>query len=166
MTLNEMMPFRHGKGLVRRKEWESPIQALHDEMDDLFNNFFGPTTIEPFGRVRAERVFMPSVNVSEDDKEILVTAEVPGMDEKELDITITKDALSIKGEKKAENEEKGKNYYRMERSYGSFERVIPLAAEVEEGKAKASFKNGVLKVTLPKTAKAQATATKIKVTNE
>jgi HSP20 family protein len=166
MTLNEMMPFRHGKGLVRRREWESPIQALHDEMDDLFNNFFGLTVIEPFGRVRAERVFVPSVNVSEDEKEVLVTAEVPGMDEKELDITITKDALTIKGEKKAENEEKGKNYYRMERSYGSFERVIPLAAEIEEGKAKASFKNGVLKVKLPKTAKAQAAGAKIKVTNE
>jgi HSP20 family protein len=166
MAINEMMPFRHGNGLVRRKEWESPIQALHDEMNDLFDNFFGPTAIVPVGRTKMERVFVPSVNVSEDDKEILVTAEVPGIDEKELDITIGKDALTIKGEKKAENEEKGKNYYRLERSYGSFQRIIPLAAEIEEGKAKANFKNGVLKVTLPKTAKAQATGTKIKVTNE
>jgi HSP20 family protein len=166
MTLNEMMPFRQGKSPARRREWENPIQTLHDEVDDLFDNFFSPAAIVPFGRLRTERVFVPSVNVSEDDKEILVTAEVPGIDEKELDVAITKDALTIKGEKKAENEEKGKNYYRMERSYGAFQRVIPLAAEVEEGKAKASFKNGVLKVTLPKTAKAQATATKIKVTNE
>jgi HSP20 family protein len=163
MALNEMMPFRHGKGLVRRREWESPIQALHDEMNDLFDNFFGSAAIEPFVKLRASAAFVPSVNVSEDEKEIMVTAELPGMEQKDIELNIANDTLTIQGEKKAENEQKGKNFYRIERSYGSFQRVIPLTAEVEEDKVAATFKNGVLKITLPKTAKAKEKGKKIEV---
>lgn len=166
MTLNEMMPFRHGKGLVRQRDWVSPIQALHDEMNDLFDNFFGSGAIEPIGKLRAATAFVPSVNVSEDEKEILVTAELPGMEQKDIELNITNDTLTIKGEKKEESEHKSKNFYRMERSYGSFQRVIPLTAEVEEEKVAATFKNGVLRITLPKTAKAKEKGKKIEVRGE
>jgi HSP20 family protein len=162
MALHELLPIRH-RGSLMRREWESPIESLHDEIEDLFSRFFWPTEIEPY---RGERTFVPRVNVSEDDKEVLVTADVPGLDEKDLEVTITKDSLTIKGEKKEETEEKNKNYYRMERSYGSFQRVIPLTAEIDETRAKAKFKNGVLKVTLPKIATAKGTAKKIEVKNE
>jgi HSP20 family protein len=164
MALHELLP-RRRSGLARR-EWESPIETLHEEMEDLFNRFFWGTEIEPRIETEIGRRFVPSVNVSEDDKEILVTADVPGLEEKDLDVTITRDSLTIKGEKKEENEEKGKNFYRMERNYGSFTRVIPLTSEVDEGKAKAKFKNGVLKITLPKSPKAQTAAKKIEVAGE
>jgi HSP20 family protein len=160
MALRELLPVR--RSVPTRREWENPIESLHNEMEELFERFFFGTEIEPY---RA-RTFVPTINVSEDEKEILVTADLPGMEQKDLDVTITKESLTIKGEKKEESDEKGKNYYRMERSYGSFLRVIPLTWEVDEGKAKASFKNGVLKITLPKTPKAQAAAKKINVATE
>ena len=162
MALHDLLPLRR-RSTLARKELESPIEALHEEMEDLFDRFFWGTEIEPS---KAERMFVPTVNVSEDDKEILVTADLPGIDEKDLDVTITKDSLTIKGERKEENEEKGKNFYRVERSYGSFQRAIPLTSEVDESKAKAQFKNGVLKITLPKTPKAQTAAKKIQVATE
>jgi HSP20 family protein len=85
------------------------------------------------------------------------------MDEKDICVSIQKDALTIKGEKKAEREEKGRDYYRMERSYGSFSRTIPLPAEVDMDKVEAQFKKGVLKVTLRKSADAVKETKKISV---
>jgi HSP20 family protein len=162
MALHELLPVKFGSSLARR-ERERPIESLHEEMEDLFNRFFFGSEIEPY---TGSRTFLPSVNVSEDDKEILITADLPGLDRKDIDVTVTKDSLTIKGEKKEENEEKGKNFYRMERSYGSFQRVLPLTTEIDEDKMKASFKNGVLKVVLPKTARAQTAAKKISVAGE
>ena len=106
---------------------------------------------------------MPSVDVKESEKEFTIRAELPGVDEKDIDVTVTADSVTIKGEKKEEKEDKGKNYYYMERSYGSFNRVIPLATETEAGKAEASFKNGVLNITIPKSASAKAKGTKVPI---
>ena len=94
--------------------------------------------------------FAPQVDVTETDKEIKVCAEIPGVDAKDVDVTVEDDMLTIKGEKKYEREENEKGQYRMERSYGSFKRSIPLPVEVDDAKAKAEFKNGVLRLTLPK----------------
>jgi HSP20 family protein len=151
------------KGSLARREWESPLESLHEEMENLFDRFFWGTGIEPR---RAQRSFIPTVNVSEDEKEILVTADLPGMEQKDVEVTITKDSLTIRGEKKEETEEKDKNFYRMERSYGSFERIIPLSSEIEETKTKATFKNGVLKINLPKTGKSPEAVKKINVVSE
>jgi len=98
----------------------------------------------------------PAVNVSENDKEVKVKAELPGMESKDIDISLWNNNLVLQGEKKFENEERGDNYHRIEHSYGSFYRVIPLPAEVDEAKIKAKYKRGVLEVTLPKSEEAKA----------
>ncbi len=116
-----------------------------------------------FPAASSVEAFHPKIDVSETDKEILVTAEIPGATEKEVEVTISKDNLTIHGEKKVEREEKKKSYYRMERSYGSFRRMIPLPCEVDESKVDAVFQNGVLKVTLPKTADGQKSTRKVEV---
>jgi HSP20 family protein len=94
--------------------------------------------------------FNPHVDVTENDQEIKVVAELPGLTEKDVEVSLANDMLTISGEKKAEKEDKGENYYRLERSYGSFQRTIPLPTEVEADKVDATFKNGVLQITLPK----------------
>jgi HSP20 family protein len=154
---------RHEKKSVpaRREEYR-PFGLLRQEMNRLFDNFFGGFEIEPFtgGRLAA---FSPSVDIKESDKEIRVSAELPGMDDKDVNVLLSKGSLTITGEKKEEKEDKGKDYYRMERSYGSFSRTIPLPAEVDTDKVKADFKKGLLTVTLPKTAQAIKQTKKIAV---
>ena len=148
-----------------RREWEYPFGAFQREMNKLFDDFFGGFELSPWAPVerRLASVFTPHVDVSETDKEIKVSAELPGMDDKDIDVSLTRDALTIKGEKKEEKEDKGKDYYKMERSYGSFTRSIPLPVEVDTDKVQATFKKGVLEITLPKTAKAIQETKKIPV---
>jgi HSP20 family protein len=98
------------------------------------------------------------------DKEKKMCAEIPGVEAKDIDVSVEDGTLTIRGEKKYEREENEKGRYRMERSYGSFERSIPLPTEVDESKAKAEFKNGVLRLTLPKRAGAESRRKKIPVT--
>ncbi|HET6514498.1 MAG TPA: Hsp20/alpha crystallin family protein [Thermodesulfovibrionales bacterium] len=163
MAIRNLVPFGK-KGVPVRREEESPFALLRREMDTLFDNFFRGFDMEPFeGRFGA---FSPRVDVTEKDKEIKVSAELPGMDEKDINVSIHDNMLTIEGEKKEEKEDKGKDYYRIERSYGSFSRTIPLPLEVETDKVEATFKKGVLVVTLPKTAKAVAETKKIAVTTD
>ena len=100
--------------------------------------------------------FMPEIDVKETDKEFQVTADLPGMDEKDLEIIFVDGALSIKGEKREEQEEEKGNMFHSERRYGAFERLIPVSSDIDLNKAKASFKKGVLKITLPKTENARS----------
>ena len=132
---------------VRRRE-EDALLDLRDEMNRLFDGFFErPFGLMPFdGESTVMGDFAPQVNVSETDKEITVSAELPGMEPDDIDVTLDHNNLVISGEKHAEKEEKDKRYYRLERSYGSFYRAIPLDSEVDEDKIDASFKRGVLKV--------------------
>ena len=160
MTIRNLVPFGKKSVPVKREE-EHPLSLLRREMDSLFDNFYRGFDIEPFeSRLGA---FSPKVDVTESDKEIKISAELPGMEEKDIDVSLQNDMLIIKGEKKEEKEDKGKDYYRMERSYGSFSRTIPLPVEVETDKVDARFKNGLLSITLPKTAKAVAETKKIAV---
>lgn len=160
MAIKDMVPFGR-KSVAARREQENPFALLRREMDSLFDNFFKGFELEPFeSRTGA---FSPKVDVTENEKEIRISAELPGMDEKDIDVSLQKDMLTIKGEKKEEKEDKGKDYYRMERSYGSFSRSILLPVEVETDKVEARFKKGVLSITLPKTAKAVAETKKIAV---
>ena len=154
-----------GTQLEVRREWEHPFASFQREMNRLFDNFFGGFSLSPWTPLErgAAVAFTPRVDVSETDKEIKVSAELPGMEEKDIDISLTRDTLTIKGEKKEETEEKGKDYYRMERSYGSFTRSIPLPVEVDTNKVEAVFKKGVLEITLPKTAKAISETKKVTV---
>jgi len=160
MAIRNLVPFGKKDVPVKRED-EHPFSLLRREMDSLFDNFFRGFDLEPFeSRMGA---FSPKVDVTENDKEIKISAELPGMEEKDIDVSLQKDMLTIKGEKKEEKEDKGKDYYRMERSYGSFSRTIPLPVEVETDKVEAKFKKGVLSITLPKTAKAVSETKKIAV---
>ena len=122
---------------------------------------FWMTPLEEFGRWGDGSV--PKVDIKEEDKEILVSAELPGMDQKDIDVTVTNDSVRITGEKKHEKEEEEKGYYRHETFCGSFDRVIDLPAEVDENKAEAEFSKGVLTIKLPKSEEAQAKRRKIKI---
>ncbi len=143
-----------------------PIEALHRQMDELFDSFLGD-----FGgwfrtgalAPRWSEV-TPSIEVSETDDSFQVTAELPGMDEKDVEVTLDNNLLTIKGEKKAEREEKGRNYHFTERSYGSFQRMIPIPDGVDKDAVKASFKKGVLPLNMPKTEQARKQSRKIQIT--
>jgi len=153
MEIKSMLPWRRERAVAER----DPFLALRREMDALFDGFFGAT-----GSGRALESFEPRVDVAETDKEVRITAELPGVEEKDVEVSLSRDAITIKGEKREEKEEKGKEQYRMERSYGAFRRSFSLPCEVDADKATASFKKGVLTVMLPKTAEA-AKSKKIEV---
>ncbi len=147
-----------------------PFEALRKEVDRVFEDFGDGFWRRPFRSLAAlERALpsklatTPAVDVSETDKAYEITAELPGMDEKNIEVNVANGGLTIKGEKKDEKEEKKKDFYVSERRYGSFERYFTLPDSVDPDKIAATFKNGVLKVTLPKTAEAQKPAKKIDV---
>jgi len=165
MTLRDLVPWKRDKNeICLRKDYEHPFMGLQREMNELFDSFFRGFGLEPFRSIKPRLgSFMPKINVTENDKEIHISAELPGMEQEDIELTLGKDSLTIAGEKKDEYEDKGKDYYRMERSYGSFHRVIPLPAEIDDTKAEAEFKKGVLKIKLPKTVEAQASRKKIEI---
>jgi HSP20 family protein len=147
-----------------------PFETLRKEVDRLFEDFGGDLWPRPFRSLAAfERAWpnklaaSPAVDVSETDRAYEITAELPGMDEKSIEVNVANGGLTIKGEKQEEKEEKKKDYYVSERRYGSFERYFALPEGVDADKIEAAFKNGVLRVTLPKTAEAQKPAKKIEV---
>ena len=137
------------KALAERRGLANPLSTFRQEMDKLVESFFGEFDFHSFGRRSV--TFMPQVDVADAGKEIKVSVELPGLDDKDIEVSLTKETLTIKGEKREEKEEKGKDYYRSERSFGSFTRTIPLPFEIDAEKAEASFKKGVLTVSLPKT---------------
>ncbi len=151
------------KTLAERKAW-NPFDSFRHEMDRLMDNFFQGFNLRPF-EMRTT-VFTPHVDVVDTGKSVNVSVELPGMDEKDIEVTLTKDALTIKGEKKEEKEEKGKDWYRSERSFGSFTRSIALPEGIDAEGGEASFKKGVLTVKLPKTKEAMKEAKKIAVKAE
>ena len=128
-------------------------------MNRLFESFHTGFELTPF----ASADWAPRINVAENDKALLVTAELPGLDEKDIEVSLESGTLTIKGEKKEEREEKGKNYFRSERTFGSFQRSIALPCEVAEDKIEAQYKKGVLNLTLPKMQEAAAKERKIAV---
>jgi len=163
MDIKSLIPFGRKSIPVRREEYD-PFSLLRQEMNRIFDNFNRGFWLEPF-ESRFEG-FSPRIDVTESDKELKITAELPGMDEKDIDVSLNKDTLTIKGEKKEEKEDKGKDYYRSERSFGSFSRTIPLPSEIDTDKVKAEFKKGVLTVTMPKTAEAIRETKKIPIKAE
>lgn len=145
-----------------------PLESLHREIDRLFGEFGGgwPSLGRPlFGEepIWQAAIMAPAVDVTEDEKAYEVTAELPGMDEKNIEVNVADGSLTIKGEKKEEKEEKKKDYYLHERHFGSFQRSFTLPKGVDSNKIGAAFKKGVLTVTLPKTAEAQKSQKKIEV---
>ncbi len=160
---------QRSKRLPIRHEGEHPIYSLQEEINKLFDNAFRTPLWEKFGEFPGFSTdhswgdVMPRIDMSETDKELLVKVELPGMNEKDVDISITRDLLTISGEKKQEKEQSEKGWYRMERQYGSFSRSIPQPMEIESDKAEALYKSGVLTVKLPKSVVQQSTAKSIQV---
>ena len=164
MSLKELIPWKkNDHELAVRREPANPFDQFQREMDQLLNSFLAEWPGRTSLLDRRLGSFIPDVDVTETDKEVRVTAELPGLDEKEVEVTLVQGALIIKGEKREEhNEEKG-DFHRSECRYGMFERTVQLPNGIDADKAKASFKKGVLKVTLPKTADAQANRKRIAV---
>jgi len=134
---------------------------IREEMNRLFDDFFSGWPERRRGLLEGE--WAPSVDVAETDEDIVVTAELPGVKQDDVEISVVDDVLTIKGEKKEEKEVKEKNYHRIERSYGSFQRSLSLPVGVQSDKAKATYKDGVLKVTIPKSEEARPKQIKINV---
>ncbi len=135
------------------------LDRIKREMDRLWDSFFERRP----ARVEEVSEWFPSLDVSETDSEYMVKVEVPGIDPKDINISLMNNLLTIKGEKKHEKEEKEENYHLVERSYGSFTRTIRLPSQVQNDKINATYKNGVLKVVLPKTEEAKKKEIKIEV---
>ena len=146
-------------------------QSFRGEMDRLFDRFgsgFGfPSLrrmfdIEPAWR-SSFSYSTPAIDMSEDEKAYKISAELPGIDAKDIDVSVSGDILVLKGEKRQEKEKQDKNYHFSERAYGSFQRAFELPASVDRDKIAADFSKGVLSITLPKRAEAQKPAKKIEV---
>ncbi len=137
-----------------------PFARMRREMDRMWDSFF-----EGRPRLMAgeEGEWLPALDLAETDSEFVVKAEMPGLDPKDIDVSLSENMLTIKGEKKQEREEKKENYHFMERSYGAFARSIQLPGEVNHRKITTSYKNGVLKIHLPKSEEAKKREVKIKV---
>ena len=118
---------------------------LQKELNKVFGEFFSRSPME-LGSFE----WAPAVDIIENDNEFVVKAELPGITQDDIKVSLSNDVLTIKGEKKQEKEEKGKNFHRIERSYGSFHRSFSLPSKVQADKVKAVYKNGVLEITLPK----------------
>jgi HSP20 family protein len=127
--------------------WEpfDEMMSIRESMDRLFEDFFSrrPRTAGPL-------VWQPALEVYETDNEVVVKAELPGIDPKSVNVTVTAEGLTIKGEAKSEHEDKGRNYYRRELRYGAFQRTVALPNEVKSDETKATFKHGILEVKIPK----------------
>lgn len=140
-----------------------PFANLRREIDRLFEDFDGDFWRAPFRTAEAVFGNLPAVDVTETDKAYEIAAELPGMEEKNVDVKLAGSILTIKGHKRDEKEETKKDYYMRERSFGSFERSFAIPDGVDTDKVEATFKRGVLTVTLPKSAEAQKAEKKIAV---
>lgn len=145
----ELMPWRPFGGLT----------SLRREMDDLWGRFFNDFPVLR----RHEGEWAPSVDISENKENFIVQAELPGVEQKDVNVTISGNMLTVKGEKKKEDEKKDEHHHSVERYYGSFQRSFQLPANVQTDKIEATFDKGVLKVTLPKTEEAKKKEVEIKV---
>jgi len=147
---------------VRWEDAYGPFAAFRREMDRMFDDFFGGRAVAaPFNG--AWTGVTPSMDLNETDKELIVTAELPGLDEKDFEVTVSGDLLTLKGEKKAEREERRGDAHYVERRFGSFSRSVRLPFEVEDEKVDAQYAKGVLTIRIPKPAEQQRPARRVKV---
>lgn len=169
MRLRELTPWRRG-GLGRVDVEERPfdtlrrdMEAFHRNMDHLFENFMGGRSRIVLPESWATGEMAPHLDETEDETAYHVNVELPGMDEKDVDVTLSDGLLTISGEKKLEEEEEAERFYRRERACGTFRRTLAIPGEVDEKKIKAEFHKGVLTIDLPKTKAAQEKVRHIEV---
>jgi len=165
MAEKEKSKAKKTEALVPRRA-SSELSAWGD-LDRMFEDFLG-RRLRPFWPERwwpaaGMEITTPAVDLYEEKDDIVVKAELPGMEKDNIEVNLSENRLTIKGEKKKEEEVKKEGYYRSERSYGSFVRTLELPTEVQTDKVKAAFKNGILEIRLPKTEEAKKKETKVKV---
>ena len=160
-------PEKTGASREAGPRYSDPFGMFRAEMDRLFDTFIGsgpPTFPSLFSSgIGRSSMLAPRIDVKETDKEIIIAAELPGTNEKDISLTLQNGVLTIQGENKVEYDEEKENYRVMERSYGSFQRSLRLPDTVDEDKVEARFENGVLKVSLPKHAEAVGTQRRIEI---
>lgn len=161
MAITDLIPWKRKEPEAEEERElavrQDPFLTFEQQMNQMFDQFARGWSLAPFGSEGEPwDLFNPRVDVSESDREVNVSVELPGLDEKEIDVSLSRDLLTIRGEKKRDEEEQGRNYYRAERSYGAFERSVVLPATVDADRAQALFRKGVLTITLPKTSAARA----------
>jgi HSP20 family protein len=165
MAIKDLIPWSRGGNVsVRRDDEAHPFVTFHREMNRLFDDAFRGFGMQPFG---ANRFFegaqlWPRIEVDEDDREVKVTAELPGLEEKDIEVEVANGVLRIMGERKTETTDRDRDRVFSERHYGRFERRIPVD-DIEEDRVNASFKNGLLTVTMPKSARARERVKRVQI---
>ncbi|WP_250658223.1 Hsp20/alpha crystallin family protein [Alkalimarinus coralli] len=169
MDLKQLNPWNwlnHEEGERRERErnehslapspmMQSPIMRLHQDINRLFDEAFKgfgtlPTGWDTSFFSEQTNLLKPNINIESDSKNYTISLEVPGVDEDAVELEVSNDTLVIKGEKKQEKEDKNKEYHRMERTYGKFQRVLSLPEDASQDDIKADFKNGVLTINIPR----------------
>ncbi len=158
---------KSSKSLVKAEPAKavSPFEEMERRFEDLFRrpfSLFGPSWLPRVKFPEMEEV-APQVDIFEDRGDVVVKAEIPGMKKEDIDVNMTDDMITISGEKKKEEKVEKKDYYRVERSYGSFSRSFHMPKDVQADKAKAVFKDGVLEIRVPKTEEAKSKEKKVAV---
>jgi HSP20 family protein len=166
MFSRQLAPSSRGSAPAEDVRRNDPFHAMQREMNRVFADFWPDFEMPALREGNGGGFVVPRVDVSETDKEVQVTAELPGLKEEEVSVNFADGMLDISGEHKEETEKKDekKHYYLKERSYGSFRRTLAVGDDIDEGKIKATFKDGVLTVQLPKSKEAKAKTRKIPVT--
>jgi HSP20 family protein len=170
--IDHAVPVKHdAKRTFAPERPYDPVVQLHRDIDRVFDHFFRGFNLpslggmDPFPSLEEAGILRPKIDLSAAEQEYLLTVEIPGVSEKEVSVDINGSTMIIKGEKKQEKEEKEKNYYRIERSYGSFQRVLSLPEDVDQEAIRARFKNGVLSITMPRKALPQGEVKQIEITS-
>jgi len=162
--MRSLMPWSGHRVAHGKRDVMHPYDLLHRDVERVFEDFWRDFDLGMFGRFdRPVGAMMPKMDLMEDEDVFRMTFELPGLDEKDVEVEMKDNVLTIKGEKKAEKEEKEETYTYKERSYGSFYRSIPLSVDVLPDKIEATFEKGLLTIVLPKSPEAKLTSRKIPV---
>ena len=161
MSLRDLTPWRKNRA-TSASDLASPFSAFQQDLDSIFGDSF-PSVFSQFADENGKSILPARVDMSESDDEIEIIADMPGMDEKDIDITFQDNVLTLKGERKSESEDKNRQFTRVERSHGTFVRRIAIPTEIQEEDIKADFSKGVLKIILPKSHDVRKSTRKIEV---
>jgi HSP20 family protein len=168
---DHIVPIKHSeKGSLYTAPQYAPMLQLHRDIDRYFDHFFRDFNLSVLGGSQSfmplveSGFFRPKVDLSAAEQEYVLTVEIPGVNEHDVTVDVSGNTMTIKGEKKLEKEESKSDYYRMERSYGSFQRVLSLPEDVDQDGIKAGFKNGILTVTMPRKSMPKGESKQIQIT--